>query len=50
MNKDEIRSVLAAFSPPLSSSQIDQATETIAEISAREIKSLKKEMQAKARR
>lgn len=42
MKKDEIRSVLAAYSPPLSSSQIDQAAETIAKLSATEIETLKK--------
>jgi len=43
MIKDEIRQVLATYSPPLSSSQIDQIAETIAEMSATEIESLKKE-------
>jgi hypothetical protein len=43
MIKDEIRQVLATYSPPLSSSQIDQIAETIAEMSATEIESSKKE-------
>lgn len=42
MIKDEIRKVLATYSPPLASSQIDQIAETIAEMSATEIESLKK--------
>jgi hypothetical protein len=42
MLKDEIRNVLATYSPPLSSSQIDQIAETIAGMSATEIESLKK--------
>jgi len=50
MLKDEIRKVLATYSPPLASSQMDQIAETIAEMSAKEKKSLKTEGSAKSRR
>ncbi len=43
MNKDQVRQVLASYSPPLSSSQMDEAAERIARMSATEFESLKKE-------
>lgn len=43
MDKTEIVKVLAAFSPPLSSAQVEEASDKVAELIAKEIESPRKE-------
>lgn len=51
MNKDEIVKVLAAYSPPLSPAQIEEAADKIVEIVAKEMEPvIKKEPSRKIRR
>jgi hypothetical protein len=50
MNKEEIKSVLAAYSPPLSLSQIEEASEKIAKMSATVNPVPEKQVQTKSRR
>ena len=49
MNKYDVVKVLAAYSPPLSPSQIEEAAQKIAELSAKEVDPAKERNQ-KARR
>lgn len=50
MNKDEIRKVLAAYSPPLSPSQIEEASDRISELPTAVEPVKKEEPTRKARR
>ena len=43
MKKDDVMRVLASYSPPLAHNQILEAAEKIAELSAKEFESQKKE-------
>ncbi len=50
MNKDDVVKVLAAYSPPLSSAQLEEASKKIAEMAAIEESPRKEESTRKSRR